>query len=147
MDQLEKEDYSMNESVSGRMACLSMRADSVGQWIETDEDCSQFCRCIEPEEFELVQINRYLADRGFYTISHGTVCLQDYFMEQIDSILKSYGYGSLNYGAYGIGVEPELDSQMIAEMIFETYAKEFEEEGFYMDEAAANVRVKEIVNR
>ena len=28
------------------------------EWIETDDDCAQFCRYLGPDEFEFVQINR-----------------------------------------------------------------------------------------
>lgn len=81
--------------------------DNRGKWGRrvTDDDCAQFCRCLEPDEYELVQINRYLSDSVFYTISHGTVCLQDFFMEQIDSILKSYGYQYPQYGSHGMNAE------------------------------------------
>ena len=65
--------------------------------------------------------SRDLGDTVFYTVSHGTICLQDYFMEQIDSILKSYGYQSLNYGTYGSGVEAAPSNQLVVEMVFETY--------------------------
>lgn len=117
-----------------------------GGWIETDDDCAQFCRCLGPDEFEFVQINRYMSDTVFYSISHGTVCLQDYFMEQIDSILNSYGYRNLNYGTYGISAELIPDSQLIAEMVFETYFKEFEEERRYSGYVIAEKRIKEIIN-
>lgn len=89
--------------------------------METDDDRAQFCRCIGLNEFEFVQINRHLSDSVFYTIFHGTVCHQDYFMQQIDSILKSYGDQYSEYGSSGINDEAASGSQQIAEMVFETY--------------------------
>lgn len=116
-----------------------------GEWRETDDDCAQFCRCLGPDEFEFVQINRYLLDSVFFTISHGTVCLQDYFLEQIDSILKSYGYQYPKYGSAGINDEAAPKSQQIAEMAFETYFKEFEEGRQYEDYMDAVIRVGDMI--
>lgn len=144
--QMEKENCQTEGWTEGMMFQIT-GLNGGGEWVETDDDCAQFCRCLGPDEFEFVQINRYLSDTVFYTISHGTVCLQDYFMEQIDSILKSCGYRNLNYGTYGISVEPIPDSQLIAEMVFETYFKEFEEERRYSGYVIAEKRVKEIVNK
>ncbi|WP_314723521.1 hypothetical protein [Enterocloster bolteae] len=146
MDSLkEKENNSIKEWMDDG-TCLAVKPIGMYDWFETDDDCAQFCRYLGPEEFELVQINRYLADTVFYTVSYGTICLQDYFMEQIDSILKSYGYRSLNYGTYGSGVEVAPSNQLIAEMVFETYFREFEEDVKYRDYAAAGIRVKEIIS-
>lgn len=144
--QMEKENCRTGGWTAGMMFQITGVKEE-GEWIETDDDCARFCRCFGPDEFEFVQINRYLSDTVFYTISHGTVCLQDYFMEQIDSILKSYGYQNLNYGTYGISVEPIFDSQLIAEMVFETYFKEFEEERRYSGYVIAEKRIKEIINK
>ena len=144
--QMEKENCQAEGWTAGMMFQIT-GLNGEGEWIETDDDCAQFCRYLGPDEFEFVQINRYLSDTVFYTISHGTVCLQDYFMEQIDSILRSYGYQNLNYGTYGISAESAPDSQLIAEMVFETYFKEFEEERRYSGYVIAEKRVKEIVNK
>lgn len=147
MDSLkEKENNSIKEWMADGGICLAVKPIRMYGWFETDDDCAQFCRYLGPEEFELVQINRYLADTVFYTVSHGTICLQDYFMEQIDSILKSYGYQSWNYGTYGSGVEAAPNNQLVAEMVFETYFREFEEDVKYRDYATAQIRVKEIMN-
>lgn len=116
-----------------------------GEWIETDNDCAQFCRCLGPDEFEFVQINRYLSDSVFYTISHGTVCLQDYFMEQIDSILKSYGCQYPEYSSPGMDSETAPESQQIAEMVFETYFKEFEEDREYEDYMDAVIHMGDLI--
>ena len=122
MDSLkEKENNSIKEWMADGGTCLAVKPIRMYGWFKTDDDCVQFCRYLGPEEFEFVQINRYLADTVFYTVSHGTICLQDYFMEQIDSILKSYGYQSLNYGTYGSGVEAAPSYQLVVEMVFETY--------------------------
>ena len=122
MDSLkEKENNSIKEWMADGGTCLAVKPIRMYGWFKTDDDCVQFCRSLGPEEFEFVQINRYLADTVFYTVSHGTICLQDYFMEQIDSILKSYGYQSLNYGTYGSGVEAAPSNQLVVEMVFETY--------------------------
>ena len=67
-------------------------------------------------------------------------------MEQIDSILKSYGYQSLNYGTYGGSAEEASSNQLVAEMVFETYFREFEEDVKYRDYAAAGIRIREIIN-
>lgn len=122
MDSLkEKENNSIKEWMADGGTCLAVKPIRMYGWFKTDDDCVQFCRYLGPEEFEFVQINRYLADTVFYTVSHGTICLQDYFMEQIDSILKSYGYQSLNYVTYGSGVEAAPSNQLVVEMVFETY--------------------------
>lgn len=144
--QMEKENCQAEVWTVGMMFQIT-RVKGEGEWIETDDDCAQFCRCLGTDEFEFVQINRYLSDSVFYTVSHGTVCLQDYFMEQIDSILKSYGYQNLDYGTYRISAEPAPNSQLVAEMVFETYFKEFEEERRYRGFVIAEKRVKEIVNK
>jgi len=147
MDSLkEKENNSIKEWMADDGTCLAVKPIRMYGWFETDNDCAQFCRYLGPEEFEFVQINRYLADTVFYTVSHGTICLQDYFMEQIDSILKSYGYQSLNYGTYGSSAEAAPSNQLVAEMVFETYFREFEEEVNYRDYAAAQIRVREIIS-
>ena len=67
-------------------------------------------------------------------------------MEQIDSILKSYGYQSLNYGTYGSSAEAAPSNQLVAEMVFETYFREFEEDVKYRDYATAQIRVREIIS-
>lgn len=143
--QNEREDYATKVMVTGREMYLSSETDKTCGWIETDDDCAQFCRYLGSEGYEFVQINRYVADSDFYTVSHGTVCCQDYFMDQIDSILNSYGYQDMNDGSIEAR-GPVLDSQLIAEMVFETYFKEFEEDGVYADETAAQMRVKDIIN-
>lgn len=147
MDSLkEKENDSIKEWMADGGICLAVKPIRMSGWFETDDDCAQFCRYLGPEEFELVQINRYLADTVFYTVSHGIICLQDYFMEQIDSILKSYGYQSLHYGTYGNSAEAAPSGQLVAEMVFETYFREFEEDVKYRDYATAQIRVREIIN-
>lgn len=67
-------------------------------------------------------------------------------MERIDSILKSNGYQSLNYGTYGSSVEAAPSNQLVAGMVLETYFRKFEEDVRYRDYAAAGIRVKEIIN-
>lgn len=142
--QMEKENRQVEEWTAGMM-CHTTGVDGEGEWIETDDDCAQFCRCLGLHEFQLVRINRYLSDSVFYTISHGTVCLQDYFMEQIDSILKSYGYQYPEYGSSGMNDEAALGSQQIAEMVFETYFKEIEQERQYEDYMEAVIRVGDVI--
>lgn len=142
--QMEKENCRTGGWTAGMMFQITGVKEE-GEWIETDDDCAQFCRCFGPDEFEFVQINRYLSDTVFYTISHGTVCLQDYFMEQIDSILKSYGYQYPEYGSSGINDEVAPGSQQIAEMVFETYFKEFEEERQYKEYMDAVICVGDMI--
>ncbi|XBX07618.1 hypothetical protein QMP26_05490 [Enterocloster clostridioformis] len=144
--QMEKENSQAEGWTTGVMF-QTTGGNGEGEWIETNDDCAQFCRCLGPDEYEFVQINHYLSDSVFYTISHGTVCLQDFFMEQIDSILKSYGYRYPEYGSPGMNAEAAPGSQQIAEMVFETYFKEYEEERQYEDYMEAVIRVGDVINR
>ncbi|MDR1548993.1 MAG: hypothetical protein LBT06_10460 [Hungatella sp.] len=147
MEYLEgKKDNSVDKSMVRGNAYLPVVSRETDCWLETDNNCSQYCRSLGSEEYEFVQINRYMAETVFYTVSHGTICLQDYFMDQIDSILKSYGFQNFNYGTYGICNEPAIDSQLVAEMVFETYAKEFEENRRYVDYESAKKHVKKVID-
>lgn len=49
-------------------------------------------------------------------------------------------------GTYGSSAEAAPSNQLVAEMVFETYFREFEEDVKYRDYTAAGIRVREIIN-
>lgn len=134
------------------------------EWFITDDDCLQCCRpipAIDPQQYELVQINSYDGrgdDDPVFQTTHAIIDLKDYTDEEILSVLNAYGYKDMDdfvfqnspteeflYHADGT-LDREnspsyiIEYQLIAEMLFETENYEYADREFSSwNEAVARI--------
>lgn len=114
-------------------------------WTLTDDDCFQCRRLIsEPEHiYELVQINDYRVINHGCRISHAVIRLNDYTEEQIKDYVRFFYPSMEEFQKETTG----MDWALLAEMVFEVDAKEYEEpfavegdkKGFTLEEAIRQV--------
>lgn len=98
-----------------------MRKNEKSEWICTDDDCAQYCLKHSETVFELIQYTK--TEKEQWLISYAMIDLNDYIKEKenIQSILRSYGYRSMDHLREIYGKDT---NQILAECIFETIALE-----------------------
>lgn len=90
----------------------------LGEWLLTDDSCYQHCQRISPTEFNCIQmISLPSGPMGdLYCVYQSMIDIDDY-EEDVDDILQSFGYTSLERVKECYG---EAWKQIIAECAFET---------------------------
>jgi hypothetical protein len=90
-------------------------------WILTDDGSQQYVWKIGEDKFCLIdtELSSFRSDDdATYDVFTDTVCIQDYPLDEIKTILRTYSYDGIEdvEAQYG-----EMANQIIAECIFEHY--------------------------
>jgi len=129
-------------------------------WFVTDSDSFQCCRILKSNNayrlgtinepafdgvYEFIQINRIgptgTKNASKYSISQGTIDMNDYMKKQVLSYMKLFGYADLLSFLYEY---EDFCCRLIAEMIFETDTQDYMRPGQYSGYKAACKEVARI---